>query len=86
VSRCTPTSSYLPPQALDEEGHVRIQPWCVLLSLQLTSANDAGCNSRQRSRILVTTLLSATWRPGPASNAAVRRCTWAIMRDIISTS
>ncbi|KAH1297572.1 hypothetical protein KXV95_000734 [Aspergillus fumigatus] len=26
VSRCTPTSSYLPPQALDEEGHVRIQP------------------------------------------------------------
>ncbi|KAF7125666.1 hypothetical protein CNMCM5793_001905 [Aspergillus hiratsukae] len=26
VSRCSPTSSYLPPQALDDEGHVRIQP------------------------------------------------------------
>ncbi|GFF32000.1 apoptosis-inducing factor 2 [Aspergillus lentulus] len=26
VSRCTPTSSYLPPQALDEEGYVRIRP------------------------------------------------------------
>ncbi|PKX93602.1 putative pyridine nucleotide-disulfide oxidoreductase AMID-like [Aspergillus novofumigatus IBT 16806] len=26
VSRCGPTSSYLPPQILDEEGHVRIQP------------------------------------------------------------
>lgn len=32
VSRCTPTSSYLPPQALDEEGHVRIRPSYVLLS------------------------------------------------------
>ncbi|GIK04994.1 hypothetical protein Aspvir_009093 [Aspergillus viridinutans] len=26
VSRCTPTSSYLPSQALDDEGHVKIQP------------------------------------------------------------
>jgi hypothetical protein len=86
VSRCTPTSSYLPPQALDDEGHVRIQPSYVLLSLQLTSANDAGCNSRQRSRMPATTLLSGTWLRGPASNAAVPRCTWATMRDTISTS
>lgn len=39
VSRCTPTSSYLPPQALDDEGHVRIQPSYVCPSLQLTIAD-----------------------------------------------
>lgn len=43
ISKCVPTSSYLPQEALDHEGYVKIHPSYVFTSLTLASTNNYRC-------------------------------------------
>lgn len=74
VSKCLPTSSYLPEQTLDHEGYVKIHPTyatsCLLSSFS-PWLTDVAVNYKTTSPTQPTTLPSGTSLPGLGSSGAV---------------
>jgi len=87
ISKCVPTSTYLPQDALDQEGYVHIHPTYAFLPLPLFfRLTQVDANSKTTSPTQSTTSPSVTSLPGRGSNAAAVLCSTATMPRQMPTS
>lgn len=87
ISKCVPTSTYLPQDALDQDGYVHIHPTYALLSLLVfLGLTQIAANSKTTSPTQSITSPSVTLLPGPGSNVAAVLCSTATMPPRTPTS
>lgn len=86
ISKCVPTSSYLPHEALDHEGYVMIHPSYVFPFLLWLILTITDVNSKATYPTEAITSPSETSRPGRGSNDAVVPCCTVISPPQTSTS
>ena len=87
VSRSVPSTDFLPTDALDPDGYVKIRPRCVaILSTAKQRLPAVVYSFLRRPPTRRATSPPATWYPGLASSAVALLCTWATWSQTTSTS